>query len=492
MEKSFRKHLGKVSILTFTGLLCIANNLFAFDAGLAKNYLDEGILVLDTAQNQTDGGWCANDSLRYVCTAAVVQALAASNSYNSVYHSGVAWLENHNANNVDLVSRKIIALTEHGNNLLPDLDGLQYAKREASQSGWGLSAGYYSSPLESALVLQAMRVAGNDSGKDAAVDYLLQSQLNDGGWATTGAENSDYWITSEVVIALAGNNSSSDVNEAILLALPLIRGVETVDASYLGPMVIARSAHALYTVEGLSSDVDRLVDSLIDLQTPQKDWGDTVSTASVVLLLATVLELDGISSSDRIAISDEVLRRALNAAFGKSSYDNITRDELLGLTTLDLRGLGVLDVSGLQDALNLTTVMVDADTDASALAGLVGVDIVIDGDFDDIADNIDNCPADYNSDQANLDGDLDGDVCDDDIDGDDLPNSWESLYDLNPYLAGDASGDLDGDKLTNLEEFNIGTDPQRRDTDNDALFDGIDTAPLQYDGWLMPNLSTLL
>jgi aminopeptidase N len=43
-----------------------------------------------------------------------------------------------------------------------------------------------------------------------------------------------------------------------------------------------------------------------------------------------------------------------------------------------------------------------------------------DRDFDGVPDSIDNCTVNLNPDQANLDGDAYGDVCDDDDDGDDL------------------------------------------------------------------------
>jgi hypothetical protein len=46
-----------------------------------------------------------------------------------------------------------------------------------------------------------------------------------------------------------------------------------------------------------------------------------------------------------------------------------------------------------------------------------------------------------------------------DSDGDGIPDGWESFYGLNPNDLGDANQDLDGDGMTNLQEYVAGTDP---------------------------------
>ncbi len=49
-----------------------------------------------------------------------------------------------------------------------------------------------------------------------------------------------------------------------------------------------------------------------------------------------------------------------------------------------------------------------------------------------------------------------------DTDSDGMPDNWEDANGLNPTSAADAALDLDGDGLTNLQEYLLGTDPRDR------------------------------
>ncbi|WP_170266690.1 DUF1800 family protein [Brevifollis gellanilyticus] len=60
-------------------------------------------------------------------------------------------------------------------------------------------------------------------------------------------------------------------------------------------------------------------------------------------------------------------------------------------------------------------------------------------------------------------------------DGDGLPRWWEQDHGLNDNLASDAALDLDGDGLTNVQEFTRGTLPRDADSDDDGLKDGAET-----------------
>jgi len=91
----------------------------------------------------------------------------------------------------------------------------------------------------------------------------------------------------------------------------------------------------------------------------------------------------------------------------------------------------------------------------------------------------DGLPSDYSRSFAILDTDndglLNGEDPDDDNDG--MPDSWEIDNSTDP-LADDANDDLDGDNLTNFQEYQLGSNANSQDTDTDSINDDIDNCLL--------------
>jgi hypothetical protein len=79
-----------------------------------------------------------------------------------------------------------------------------------------------------------------------------------------------------------------------------------------------------------------------------------------------------------------------------------------------------------------------------------------------------------------------------DTDGDGLNDGYERRYGLNALVADSNIADADGDTLTNFQEFQLRTRPDRADTDGDGIPDNLDTKPNFNPAILVPILQLIL
>lgn len=120
----------------------------------------------------------------------------------------------------------------------------------------------------------------------------------------------------------------------------------------------------------------------------------------------------------------------------------------------------------------------------------------VDDDNDLVLDDDDNCRIVENADQADLDADDVGDVCDQDIDGDGMTNVYEAAHALNPLDAADAHLDFDSDGLSNIDEFLHGTGVSVPDSDGDEITDGVEVmsgrSPTVNEGAMLMGILNLI
>ncbi|MEH6823955.1 MAG: JDVT-CTERM domain-containing protein [Motiliproteus sp.] len=216
------------------------------------------------------------------------------------------------------------------------------------------------------------------------------------------------------------------------------------------------SADALPLNGGESIDTD--LDG-IGNNADSDDDGDGVADVSDAFPLVAGesidTDLDGIgNNTDTDDDGDSVLD--VNDAFPLNSEESIDTDgDGIGNNAdSDDDGDSVLDVN---DAFPLNSdESIDTDGDD------IGNNTDTDDDGDSVLDVNDAFPL--NSEESiDTDGDSIGNNEDDDRDGDGLPNSFEEEHGLNDLDAGDASRDSDNDGVSNLEEYQLGLDPNQDD-----------------------------
>ncbi|MBN1538540.1 MAG: C1 family peptidase [Candidatus Thermoplasmatota archaeon] len=128
----------------------------------------------------------------------------------------------------------------------------------------------------------------------------------------------------------------------------------------------------------------------------------------------------------------------------------------------------ILDASGNAAEIRFTIIVLplDHDSDQDGIPDLVEDENGL--DREDPTDALEDIDGDG---LTNLQEYLNGTkMDDDDTDGDEMPDQWEVMYGLDP-LTPSSTNDQDGDGITDLEEYNGGTDPMVKDKPDDEDHD---------------------
>lgn len=344
----------------------------------ADNSMVAGKLAADwliSQQDTSDGSWGDSPGLKPVHTAVAVRALHAMNRREAAYYAGIAWLKNHETGNTDYRARRMVALAESGAVISNDLQVLlnDQSPGAPSNRGWGLTADYNGSPLDTALALQAIRASGQTADVSAAISYLKSAQLtgSDKGWSISQNAVSDATTNAMVILALVPYRVQDST-----LNTPLANAAATL-AAQVGPgepaQMRALAAQALLARDPASPSGIALLNGVLAEQANNGAWSSDIhATSSALLALAVAAGSDLTTQRQRVNVPDEALREAINHTLNRGALDQLNRGELAMLTTLDISGRGVTSLAGLEHATNLTALFAanNAITDTSPIDGL--------------------------------------------------------------------------------------------------------------------------
>lgn len=349
-------------------LLCCS---LTVHAGIYTAPLTSAMQWLVANQN-ADGSWGATQDIQPVYTSVAVRALHSASMLQSTYYAGLTWLENHNSSNVDLISRQANALASHGDNLDYARTYLQNAQAHNGSiyAGWGLSPIYSSSAIDTALALIAYTELGSSVQIQPAINFLKSSQrigANDQGWATNNAGSSDPAVTALVIQAL-GRYTTQDATLTAVINNGL-NTLSTLVTSDMPPVIQALAAQAAQDA-GNSALATTFLSRLTASQSVDGSWNaDPYATALAARAMASTTSSPALSL---VSIPDQALRRAINLALGRNAMDSITMGEMARLTSLSAVGAGIADLTGLQSAINLTSVNLN-NNNLKSIAPLTGL-----------------------------------------------------------------------------------------------------------------------
>ncbi len=360
----------------------------------------------------------------------------------------------------------------------PDEDSLSYAWVQTSgtavvlstvtQSSFSFSAPTVSSG--SAVLVFTLTVT-DPSGAQASDQCRItveapeaQSPINQSPMANAGG---DQTVPSEALVTLNGTGSSDPDGDSL--------------------------SYAWSQTSGTAVVLSTVTQSSFSFSAP------TVSSGSEMLVFTlTVTDPSGAQASDQCRITVEAPTQTNEAPVANAgdnqtvkAQSHVTLDgsgsyapEGQSLTYLWHQTSGLTVALSQSDSIRATFVAPDNITDTTTLAfeltvtdsqGASSADtclVVIepltatDSDGDGIDDDSDAFPNDPDE-WADNDHDGTGDNADTDDDNDGMPDAWEKQYGLDPFTS-DAGLDADGDGITNLEEYQAGSNPADGEGDNQA------------------------
>lgn len=489
----------------------------------------------------SNGSWRAQPGSEAIASAAVLEAMSASNVNlrGYPYAKGLSWLSNAKVASTEALARRIIVQQQAGMDNSADLDLLLKWRNDAY--AWGAYAKYATSFPDTALALRAIRLSkssyfADDSALARGLCNILRHTDSTytvaGPWAysrlykSAGSEPAappSIVATSYNIAELRGyqaplaaggkawtsiTTTTSDscsagasLSESITPAYDWVLARRKTDNSFgfnnydttTGSVLETARAYAVLTNPIDATARGLALDYLLARQSAAGDWGaDPFQTA--VVLTALPPPLSPLIDTDKDGIPDSVETsmgtspsvadiRWLGDLGNGSGVPTVTIPQLIAAADLNRAFSYVAPSPGTRQLIAGSLPLgLSLNTSTGAISGTPTAL----GSF-----SFTLLLPDGSSQLAQITVTLPPDA-----DSDGMPNDYEYQYGFNPNDPTDAATDADADGLTNLAEYQRKTDPRLADTDRDGMKDGAEVAigrnPLVNENNIITIINSLL
>jgi subtilase family serine protease/Tol biopolymer transport system component/flagellar hook assembly protein FlgD len=245
------------------------------------------------SRQTADGNWQDSSFTSLRDTTAALEALIAANEPGAPYQAGRQWLLDAQPPNLDYAARRAITLALAA---APGLNPQQLAQtllsRQNRDGGFGISAGYESDPLDTALALRALAALHQPLSAPVrrALTALAGMRTVDGGWPGTRGGEASTVATAEVLLALHEWLAAAEAAPLIAPGLAALLEHRNADGGFgqspSTPYATALALQALLGSGAAQTITDAAIAWLQGAQLEDGSWED--SSYETALVLATL------------------------------------------------------------------------------------------------------------------------------------------------------------------------------------------------------------
>lgn len=258
-----------------------------------------------TTQQYADGSWSGNANTAYGSTIAVADDLFLLSANGAPYTTSLSWVSAQEVDNTRYLSLRILTLALSGADISSDLGNL--LSYQNIDGGFGEYIGGTSGVSYATLALQALKAANypDQSVIFPAITYLLSTQKSDGSWGFIQNDDSNIYVTAQVLSTLAKFKNLYIMDSQLTTASSFLLSTQNPDGGFSAgsSSTVYETALSLIALieagQGQAQPLQNAISYLTATQLADGSWNDdTYSTALALRALSNARPNLAVTAAD--------------------------------------------------------------------------------------------------------------------------------------------------------------------------------------------------